>query len=106
MFGSAEVSPLDPGLHDAPGRKATLSFVWIRHNPLKHLDSDEGTQENPRNAKPGFLRFPWSGLEKLGPRRDRGAGETRPGRRSGAQTAPQTVENIDSAPEDGAASGL
>jgi hypothetical protein len=41
-------------------------FLWIAGNPLKSPDSDEGIQENPRESKPFFLGFSWSGLGLAG----------------------------------------
>ena len=38
-------------------------LLWIARNPLKSPESDEGIQENPRESKPAFLGFSWSGLD-------------------------------------------
>ena len=54
-------------------REGVNFFLWVGRNPLNSPESGEGIQINPRESKPVFLGFSWSGfgfgLEKFDLRR-------------------------------------
>jgi len=54
------LGPLRP--EDRRRRGGEYLFAWIARNLLKSLESDERIQKNPRESKPSFLGFSWSGL--------------------------------------------